>query len=241
MIGWLDPTILALGLAVGAGAFVQSSIGFGIAVVSAPVIVVVEPQLMPVSLMVCAIFLPCVQLAGGPRVVSWQPLGWSLAARLLATPLGVVIVAVTSADAIALIVGVLILVTVAVSVRAVDVRPTRGSMLAAGAISGVSGTAASIGGPFMALAMQHEPPHRLRATLAVFFIVGTGVSLAGLALAGQVSAEQLRAGLTWWPCVVAGHLAAGPVRARLDAGALRRVVLAFCVVASLGVIIRTLI
>lgn len=240
MTAWLDPTILALGLAVGIGAFVQSSIGFGIAVVSAPLVVVVEPQLMPVSLMVCAIFLPFVQLASGPREISWQPLGWSLVARLLATPLGIVIVAVTSADAIALIVGVLILVTVAVSVRAVDIRPTRGSMLTAGAISGVSGTAASIGGPFMALAMQHEPPHRLRATLAVFFIVGTGVSLAGLALAGQVTPEQLRAGITWWPFVVAGHLMAGPVRSRLDARALRRVVLAFCVVASLGVIIRTL-
>ena len=109
MTAWLDPTILALGLAVGIGAFVQSSIGFGIAVVSAPLVVVVEPQLMPVSLMVCAIFLPFVQLTSGPREISWQPLGWSLVARLLATPLGIVIVAVTSADAIALIVGVLIL------------------------------------------------------------------------------------------------------------------------------------
>lgn len=240
MTAWLDPTILALGLAVGVGAFVQSSIGFGIAVVSAPVVVMVEPHLMPVSLMVCAVFLPTLQLASGPREISWRPLGWSLVARLLATPLGVVIVAVTSADAIALIVGVLILITVAVSVRSVDIRPTRGSMLVAGAISGVSGTAASIGGPFMALAMQHEPPHRLRSTLAVFFIIGTSVSVVGLALAGQVSAEQLRAGVTWWPFVVVGHLAAGPVRSRLAAATLRRYVLGFCVVASLGVIARVL-
>lgn len=240
MSGWLDPTVLALGLAVGVGAFVQSSIGFGIAVVSAPLVVMVEPQLMPVSLMICAGFLPVLQLVSGPRQISWRPLGWSLVARLLATPLGIVIVAATSADAIALIVGVLILLTVAVSVRAVDIRPTRGSMLAAGAISGVSGTAASIGGPFMALALQHEPPHRLRATLAVFFIVGTSVSLIGLAVAGQVSAEQLRAGVTWWPFVLAGHLAAGPVRSRLDTATLRRFVLGFCVVASVGVIGRVL-
>lgn len=241
MTPWLDPTVLALGLAVGVGAFVQSSIGFGIAVVSAPVIVMVEPQLMPVSLLVCAIFLPWVQLASGPREISWRPLGWSLGARALATPLGVVVVAATSADAIAVIVGALILVTVAVSVRSVDVRPTRGAMVAAGAISGVSGTAASIGGPFMALALQHEPPARLRATLAVFFIVGSAVSLGGLALAGEITAEQVRAGIIWWPFVVAGHLAAGPVRSRLPAATLRRVVLAFCVVASLGVIARALI
>lgn len=240
MTAWLDPTILALGLAVGVGAFVQSSIGFGIAVVSAPFVVLVEPQLMPVSLMVCAVFLPVVQLITGPREVSWTPLGWSLVARIMATPLGVAIVAATSADAIALLVGVLILITVAVSMRSVDIRPTRGSMIAAGAISGVSGTAASIGGPFMALAMQHEPPHRLRATLAVFFIIGTSFSLVALAVAGQLTAEQLRAGITWWPFVVAGHVAAGPVRARLHPAALRRAVLAFCVVASVGVIARTL-
>lgn len=240
MTAWLDPAILALGLALGVGAFVHSSIGFGIAVVSAPVVVMVEPHLMPVSLMVCAVFLPCVQLVSGPREVTWRPLAWSLVARMVATPLGVVIVAATTVDVIALIVGVLILITVAVSVRAVDIRPSRENMVAAGAIAGVSGTAASIGGPFMALAMQHEPPHRLRSTLAVFFIIGTGVSLAGLALAGEVSAEQLRAGVTWLPFVVAGHLAAGPIRSRLDAAALRRVVLVFCVVASLAVIVRTL-
>lgn len=240
MTAWLDPTVIALGLAVGVGAFVQSSIGFGIAVVSAPVVVVVEPHLMPVSLMLCAIFLPCLQLTSGPREIAWRPLGWALVARLLATPVGVAIVAATSADAIALLVGVLILVTVAVSVRSIDVRTTRASMVTAGALGGVSGTAASIGGPFMALAMQHEPPHRLRASLAVYFVIGTGVSLLGLALAGEVSGEQLRAGVTWWPFVVAGHLAAGPVRSRLDAATLRRLVLAFCVVASVGVIARTL-
>src|SRR5699024_7662700 len=85
----LEPTVLLLGLVVGIGAFVQSSIGFGIAVVSAPAIVVLRPDLMPVSLLVCAIFLPAVQLLIGPRTISWRPLAWSLAVRFTATPLGV--------------------------------------------------------------------------------------------------------------------------------------------------------
>lgn len=241
MIDWLDPTLLALGLVVGVGAFVQSSIGFGTGVVAAPFVVVLHPELMPAALLVCTFVLPIVQLASVPREITWRPLGWALAARLVATPLGVLLVAQTSADAIALAVGVLILVTVAASLVRVDVPVTRGSAMAAGAISGVSGTSASIGGPFLALVLQHEPPDRLRATLAVFFIAGTSMGLAGLAIAGEMTWMQLRAGLLWLPFVVLGHLVAGPVRSRMPAAAVRRGVLTFCVVASVSVIARTVI
>lgn len=240
MIEWIDPVLLALGLVVAVGAFVQSSIGFGIAVVSAPFVVVLRPELMPTSMLVCAFVLPVLQLATGPREISWRPLGWAVGARLLATPLGVWLVASTSADAIALAVGILILVTVVASVVAVEVRLSRESAMAAGAISGVSGTAASIGGPFFALVMRHEPPDRLRATLAVFFIAGSVMAVTGLAIAGQADWAQLRAGLLWTPFVLLGHLVAGPVRARMPAEAVRRGVLAFCVVASVSVIARAL-
>lgn len=40
-------TVLPLGLALLVGAFVQSSIGFGMAVVAAPFLVVLAPELMP--------------------------------------------------------------------------------------------------------------------------------------------------------------------------------------------------
>lgn len=240
MTGWLDPTILALGLAVLCGSFVQSTIGFGVAVVSAPFVVVLRPELMPVALLVCTFVLPVVQLASGPRDIAWRPLGWAVAARVVATPLGVLVVASTSPDAIALAVGVLILVTVLASVVAIEIRLTRGSAMAAGAISGVSGTAASIGGPFLALVLRHEPPDRLRSTLAVFFIAGSVMGVGGLALAGQVTWEQLRTGLLWIPFVVTGHLLAGPLRRRMPARAVRRGVLTFCVVASVSVIARAL-
>lgn len=241
MIDWLDPTLLVLGLAVGVGAFVQSSIGFGSAVVAAPFVVVLRPDLMPAALLLGTYLLPIVHLATGPREISWRPLGWAIGAWLLATPLGVLVVARTSTDVIAVTVGILILVTVAASLVAVELRATRGSALSAGAISGVSGTAASIGGPFFALILQHEPPARLRATLAVFFIAGTGIAMVSLLVAGEMTWPHVRAGLLWTPFVIAGHVLAGPVRSRLPAHAVRRGVLAFCVVASISVITRTVI
>lgn len=241
MSGWLDPTLLSLGLVVGIGAFTQSSIGFGTGVIAAPVIVMLRPDLMPAALLVCTFVLPMVQLASVPREISWSPLSWALVGRLLGTPLGVLLVARTSTDAIALAVGVLILVTVAASLIKIDIPVTRGNSFAAGAVSGVSGASASIGGPFLALVLQHEAPNRLRATLAVFFVVGTAMALGGLVIAGEMTGVQLRAGLLWLPFAVVGHFVAGPVRSRLPAVAVRRGVLTFCVVASVSVIVRTVI
>lgn len=240
MIDWLDPTLLLLGLAVLCGSMVQSTIGFGIAVVAAPFVVTVRPDLMPASLIVCVFFLPLLQLLGGARDISWPHLRWALGARVLATPLGVALVVVASPDVIGLTVGVLILLTVAASIWAVDIRLDRRNSAIAGAITGVSGTAASIGGPFFALVLQHERPERLRGTLAAFFLAGTIIGMTGLAIGGQVDREDLQAGLLWVPFVLVGHLLAGPVRRRIRPETVRRGVLTFCVIASVGVIARSL-
>lgn len=234
-MGW---HVVLLGVAVLAGAVVQSTVGFGIAVVAAPVVALVAPELMPAALLVSTVTLPVVQLVFGERDIAWRALAPAVAARAVLTPVGVALVALLSARAIAALVGVLILVTVALSVRTVELRPTRGNALVAGAVSGVSGTAAAIGGPFLALVLQHERPARVRSTLAAFFLVGSGLALGGLALGGEVSRAELLAGLSWAPFVLAGYALARPVRARIDADRFRRHVLGFCVVASLAVIVR---
>ena len=233
--------VLLLGLALFAGAFVQSSIGFGMAVVAAPFLVLFAPELMPGALLVTSFSLPVVQLVHGPRDIAWRPLSWALVARLLVMPLGVAAVALLSVRAISVVTGVLILLTVAASVSALEVRTTPVNSAVAGAIAGFSGTAASIGGPFLALVLQHERPTRLRATLSVFFLAGAAMAVAGLSFAGEFTRAQLVAGLAWIPFMALGYAAAAPARARLDRDRLRRAVLAFCVLASVSVIVRALV
>jgi uncharacterized membrane protein YfcA len=174
----------------------------------------------------------------GDRDIAWRPLGWALVARALFTPVGVAVVAWFSPRAIAALVGVLILVTVALSVRTIDLRPTPRNAAVAGAVSGVSGTAAAIGGPFLALVLQHERPERVRSTLAVFFVAGSMLGLGGLFLGGELAREQLAAGAVWVPFALLGYAVSAPLRARIDPEKFRRAVLAFCVLASLTVIAR---
>ena len=232
--------ILALGLAVGLGALTQSAIGFGLAVVAAPFVVLVEPSLMPVGLLVGGFFLPLWELVSNERDIDVRLLASAYGMRLLLTPIGVLLVAWAGAREIALLVGVMILVVVVVSLTPHSVRASAPNALVAGAVTGVAGTAAAIGGPFLALVLQHERPPRIRSTLAAFFVLGSATALIGLAIAGQVQATQLIAGAIWLPFIALGVWLGRPVRRAILPTRMRKVVLGFCTVASLVVIARAL-
>ena len=227
-----------LGVVVAVGSLIQGTIGFGVAVIAAPVTVMLAPSLLPGSVLICGFTLAVVQLAHGRGNIDRRAFGWSMSARLISTPLGVLLVARWSARAIAVAVGVLLLVTVTLTVWRLALRNTARNAALAGLISGVSGTAASIGGPFIALVLREEPPERARGTLGATFVVGSLTSLLALAVGGQLNHDQVVAGLVWMPCVLAGYAAAAPLRARVDADRFRRWVLIFCVLASVSVLAR---
>lgn len=233
--------ILLLGLTLMAGAIVQSLVGFGIAVVAAPFVVVFAPDLMPGAILVTGAWLPTLELSRGHDEVDWPILSWALAGRIVTTPLGVWLVAHASATTISALVGVMVLAAVAASVRTLDVRATPRNAVLAGLITGVSGTAASLGGPFFALVLQHERAERIRATLAAFFIVGSLLGVGMLAVGGEFTLRQLIAGLAWLAFISLGFIAAGPLRDRLDRDQTRQRVLVFAAVAGITVLIRALV
>lgn len=233
-------SVVALGLAVALGAAVQSAVGFGLAVVAAPFVVLIAPSLMPGSLIVSALFLALWELLRNERDIDRRLLASAYGMRLLLTPLGAAIVAWAGTREIALTVGVMILVVVGVSLTPLSVRPTVPNALVAGAVSGVSGTAASIGGPFLALVLQHEPPSRIRSTLAAFFVLGSLTSIGALAIAGELTVVQVGAGLIWVPFLALGVWLGRPLRRSVSPLRMRHAVLTFCTVASLVVIARAL-
>ncbi len=252
----VDPyLVILLGAMITLGAMVQATIGFGVAVVAAPFVVVLAPELMPGALLVVGFVLPLVEVTTGSRLVEWRALRWALVARLLTTPLGVLVVARFSATAIAVTVGVMVIVAAIVAAAtsrvssplsatrsaSLDpglVRTTRRAAAVAGLVSGVTATAASIGGPFLAIVLRHEPAERLRGTLAAFFLAGSLTSLVGLATAGELTGDQVVAGAMWVPFLVAGSALARPVRRRIDAVLLQQLVLGLACVAGIGVIVR---
>ncbi|WP_433473097.1 sulfite exporter TauE/SafE family protein [Spirillospora sp. CA-142024] len=229
------------GLAALVGAIVQGSVGLGVGLVATPIVTMLFPSLMPGSILVVALALPLATLAQEVGHADLRGLGWAFGGRLVGTPLGVWLVAAAPERVLGIVIGVVVLAALALTSWSREVPRNRRTLATAGVISGTTGTASGIGGPPMALLYQRESGPRVRATLAVFFIAGALVSLATLAAAGRLPARQVVAGLELLPFVLAGFLAAGPLRRYLDAGRLRLALLVVVGTSAVTLIVRNLI
>jgi uncharacterized membrane protein YfcA len=114
-------------------------------------------------------------------------------------------------------------------------------LVTAGWVSGVTGTATSIGGPPLALLYQHRPGPQVRSTLAVYFIFGATLSLVGLGLGGALHTRDLALAAVLAPFLLVGSAAARPVRARIDVGHTRTAVLAVCAASAIALLVRSVV
>jgi uncharacterized protein len=240
-MGGLDPGVFALVfLAVLLGSTVQAVVGLGIGLVAAPVITLVAPQLMPGVLLSLAFVLPIVTLVEERRDIDWFGLNWSLPARVVGTAIGVWVVATFTADQLGVFIGTIVLLAVLLTWHAVTVPINRGSLAAAGFVGGVTGTATSIGGPPFALLYQHRPHRQIRTTMAVYFLIGAGISLAGLALSGDLTRHQVAVGALLLPAVVLGVVVGSPLRRLLPTHRVRGAVLLVSAASALVLVLRSL-
>jgi uncharacterized protein len=229
--------VMLAGIAVLVGAVIQGAVGMGVGLVAAPIVTLLDPSLMPGSLLVCGFFMPAMSLATEHRHVDPR-VGWVFAGRLAGTLPGVLVVALLPPEQLAVGVGILTLVAVVLTVHTFVVPVTRSTLAGAGFLSAVGATTASIGGPPLALVYQRSDPKTLRSTTAVVFVVGSALSMAALAAAGQMSMEELLTGLAFFPFFGVGFLLSLPLRPHLGGRVFRYSVLAVVTASALAVIVR---
>ncbi len=218
--------IVVAGLVVAVGALVQGSVGFGLALVAAPFLAILDPALVPVPLLLVTLAQAVLGLVREHADTDWSGVGWALLGRLPGIALGVLAVTTLPPRAFLVVVAGTVLVCAALSAIRWQPRPTVPALLVAGVVSGAGGTAASIGGPPVALLYQGQTGPRVRATLAAYFTAGTVLSLGGLLLGGQVSADALGSAALLLPFMAAGFWVSNPARRLLDRGWVRPAVLA---------------
>ncbi|MEU9884313.1 TSUP family transporter [Sphaerisporangium sp. NPDC051017] len=228
------------GLAVFVGAVVQGGVGFGLGLLAAPIITVLDPTVMPGGVQVVNATLPLLTLVAEWRAIDWRGLGFALLGRLPGTALGGLVVLYVSTRALGVLVGVMVLVAVAVTASALAVPKNGFTLTAAGLISGITGTATGIGGPPLGIVYQHEKGPRIRATLALFFFLAALQSLGVLAVVGRLPLRSVLWGAALIPFMVAGFAASGPLRRFMDGGRIRTGILVVAAVSAFVLITRSL-
>ncbi|EHR51032.1 protein of unknown function DUF81 [Saccharomonospora marina XMU15] len=232
--------VVLAGVVVFLGALVQGTVGFGMNLIAAPLLALLEPAFVPVPLLLVASAHAVLAVLREHTDTDWRGVWWAMLGRVPGTVLGVVAVATVAQRPFAAIVGLSVLVCVVLSVLSWRPRPTPRSLLVAGIASGTFGTAASIGGPPLALLYQHAPGPRIRSTMAASFVIGSAISIAGLGIGGQLRPEQLRLVLWLLPFLLGGFLLSGPARGILDGGRIRAAVLVVAAGSAVALIVRSL-
>lgn len=232
---------LAASAAAGFGATVQGAVGFGMALVAAPLLVLIHPDLVPGPLLVNGLALTLLVVLRERASIDLRGVQWALVGRVPGVVAGAWVLTLVSARSLALLVGLAVLAGVALGLSGLRLAPTPRTLLGAGLCSGIFGTVASIGGPPLALVYQHEPGPRLRGTLAGYFVVGGLMSLAALVAIGRYGAGELRWTLLMLPGTVLGFAFSRRFTAFVDAGRTRRAVLAITVAAGAVAVLRSLV
>ena len=224
-------------LATVVGASIQGALGFGMNLVTVPALALVLPEALPVTVIVLGIPVSIGMLRHEHHALDRVGVGWIMIGRVPGTILGALVVATVSTAVLQGLVGIVVLLLVVASAVAPPLPVRRDTQVVAGAVSGITGTAAGIGGPPLALLYQHRSGATMRSTLAASFLFGTVLSLVTLALARQVGADQLLLGAGLAPLVVAGTVAGRRLHDWLDRGWLRPGVLLFAAAAAVTVLV----
>lgn len=204
-----------------------------------PVLALLDPVFVPGPAVVAGLLLSVLVLWREPTRID-RGLAWAAVGLLPGTLLAVLLLAVVPAGELTAPTGVLVLVAVALSALRVDISPGRTSLALAGTASGFLATAASIGGPPLALVYARSHGARLRANLSAFFVLAAVVALAGLVVSGHLGAEEWRASAVLLPGVVLGFVASGPLRSVVDRGRTRPAVLAMSALAGVVAVVQGL-
>ncbi|MFD7557693.1 MULTISPECIES: sulfite exporter TauE/SafE family protein [unclassified Streptomyces] len=225
-------TLAVLALVVAAAAFVQGTSGLGFALVVAPVAGLLAPALLPVFVLASMIPLNVYVAWRERHSLDLRGAGWITAARLAATPGGLVLLWAVPERRLGLVVGVATVLAAVVSLAAPAFVPGRAAYLGAGLVTGLTETATGVGGPPLALVYQHRPPAELRSTVAVCFLIGEVVSLALLLATGQGSPAQLGWAVLLLPALAVGAWLSRLAHHRVDAAKMRPLVLVFALVSG---------
>ncbi|BBX34005.1 MULTISPECIES: sulfite exporter TauE/SafE family protein [Mycolicibacterium] len=223
------------------GSCLQASIGFGLGMLAAPIVAVVDPSLIPGTLIMLATAVTLLVVVREREAIDLAGTGWALAGRVPGTVAGALLLVVLPERALAYVLAAVVLGGVALTSFGWMPTPHRRNLVLAGATSGVLGTATSIGGPPMALVWQNSSGAKLRGTMSGFFLVGSVLSIVLLAVTGAIDHRTVVVFGMLIPVVIAGYLLSRLVNRHLDRKRQRWAAIVISALGAVVLIVRQLV
>ncbi|TPG60411.1 hypothetical protein EAH89_03260 [Roseomonas nepalensis] len=219
-------------LVMAAASVVQLAAGVGAALVGAPLLLVIEPRLVPVAFSAAAMVLLLGQWRANAGAVPAGLLRPAVAGVVAGTAIGLALGAAWPELASRRGCGVVILVAAALTLLSPPVAPRPPVLAGVGLVSGVMGGLAAVHGPLIGLAVSHLPAAAARGFLGLFWLIAQGTLLLLAVPAGRADWNTPLLALELLPGVAVGAALSGPARRWLTGPRLRAGILALATTAG---------
>ena len=178
--------------------------GFGLAVIASPILVIINPNFLPAPILALGCILSLLNCIRYRQQLHFSNIKLALVARIPGSILGILLLALLPPIFFAVGFSLLIMLSVLLTYRRIDIHHCERNLVIAGFFSGLMGTTTSVGGPPIALVYQNSNLSTLRAELGLFFLIGTLVSLAMLFVSGNINYAQVELTLPLVPALFVG-------------------------------------
>jgi uncharacterized membrane protein YfcA len=235
-------TLLVIACAVTiVAAAVQGVIGFGLAVVSVPVLALMHPALAPVPQTLVSVPMVLALAWRERHAIDWHGIGWVIAGRIPGALLGLALITLLDAESLAVAMAVIVFAAVVIVWRGYSIPRNRMSSFLAGMASGTGALVASIGGPPLALLYRSTDGATLRSSVSTVFALGVAITLATRGFSGNISHQEVAVAAILLPAAALGLVIGTRIAPRLEGPAVRAGVLLLSSLAAIGLVVKTVV
>jgi uncharacterized membrane protein YfcA len=207
-----------------AAAALHSTVGFGFALLSVPLLSLLNPLFAPVPQLLVVFPLTLAIVFRERQAVEVRSTLWIFAGRVPGAFIGVTLLKLLSTAALDVLMSLMVIIGVGIVVSHGNFRRTAAREFGAGVASGTMAMVSAIGGPPIALLYRNDSGPTVRANLGLVFAVGLSITITVRAVAGEVSWDEVVIGAALLPAVWLGLRASRRLIPRVDGALLRNAI-----------------
>lgn len=179
----------------------QSVFGMGWGMIAAPLLALMNPELIPSTIVFLGFFAALYPSFRYFRDINWHIYKPSICGRALGSIIaGWITAYVVASGKIEITLGIVLLISIIISIFTIKkIKQNATNHFIAGTASGILGTVVGVGGTPMGIIYQNENPIMVRANNNAFFVVGSLISFVILLLAGVMKIYHILFGFLLLP------------------------------------------
>jgi len=205
-------------------AALHSTVGFGFALLTVPLLSLLNPLFAPVPQLLVVFPLTLAIVLRERHAVEVRSTLWIFAGRVPGALIGVALLKLLSSAALDVLMSLMVILGVGIVVSRGAFRRTATREFGAGVASGTMAMVSAIGGPPIALLYRNDAGPTVRANLGLVFAIGLCITISVRAVAGEVSWDEVVIGAALLPAVGLGLRASRSLIPRIDGPRLRNII-----------------